>query len=163
MACIICGILSEVGVKLSKVSIAGMLMAAAVVAAAGAFGGMWAWTQWQAAQVRSAEQAASAAAAAERASPKGVQRDVVRSFLNDPDSAQFRDDRPALRGKGVWCGEVNARNRMGGLVGYTRYVAQVNEDRELGKVLDDVYFEQTNTTGKDYRGSFESKWRAFCE
>lgn len=39
----------------------------------------------------------------------------VRYLLYDPDSAQFRNQ---FR----WCGEVNAKNRMGGYVGFTRYV-----------------------------------------
>ena len=45
---------------------------------------------------------------------------AVRDSLVDPQSAQFRNDR---NGKGTAiCGEVNARNQMGGYVGFQRYV-----------------------------------------
>ena len=39
----------------------------------------------------------------------------VRSFLKDPDSAQFRELREVSGGV---CGEYNAKNAMGGYVGY---------------------------------------------
>lgn len=133
------------------------------LAAAGSFGGMWAWSEWQQAQVRSAAQAASAAAAAERQSPRGVQREVVKGFMFDPESAQFRNDVPAVRGgDGVWCGEINGRNRMGGMVGFTRYVAEVYTDRELASVMDRVHFERNGTGARDDDG-FPNKWRIFCE
>ena len=44
---------------------------------------------------------------------------IVKLHLNDPDSAVFRNSFKAKRGKDVWCGEVNAKNRMGGMVGFT--------------------------------------------
>lgn len=43
--------------------------------------------------------------------------------LNDPDSAKFRNER-FIGGwtlSGVMCGEVNAKNRLGGYIGYTSY------------------------------------------
>lgn len=51
--------------------------------------------------------------------------DKVKADLNDPDSAQFRN----VKVFGDWsrsevavCGEVNAKNRMGGYVGYTSFI-----------------------------------------
>lgn len=53
-------------------------------------------------------------------------RKPVLAQLNDPDSAQFRNERAigdwTLDGT-VLCGEVNTKNRMGGYVGYTPYEA----------------------------------------
>jgi hypothetical protein len=51
----------------------------------------------------------------------------VRSGLNDPDSASFRNEKyvPAsakIKASAV-CGEVNAKNRMGGFVGFSRFIA----------------------------------------
>lgn len=43
-------------------------------------------------------------------------RDAVRARLKDPDSAQFRN-------QAGWCGEVNAKNSLGGYVGYRRFIA----------------------------------------
>lgn len=89
-------------------------------------------------------------------SPDAVAKSVVKSKLNDPDSAVFRNQFKAQRGgEGVWCGEVNARNRMGGMVGFTRYVVEVYPDRSI-EVLDQVHFDQ----GQD---TFQSKWRLMCE
>lgn len=90
------------------------------------------------------------------ASPEAVSKAVVRAKLNDPDSAVFRNHVLAKRGgEGVWCGEVNARNRMGGMVGFTRYVVSVYPDREVD-VLDKVTFDDGQQDG------FEGKWRLMC-
>lgn len=44
---------------------------------------------------------------------------AVRFNLKDPDSAQFRNIRQPSTG--VVCGEVNAKNAMGGYVGFQRF------------------------------------------
>ena len=46
----------------------------------------------------------------------------VLDRLNDPGSAQFRDVKLHTK-TGAGCGEVNAKNRMGGYVGFTLFVA----------------------------------------
>jgi hypothetical protein len=47
---------------------------------------------------------------------------VVRNALTDPDSANFRD--VYLTPKGVIvCGQVNAKNRYGGYVGFRRFIS----------------------------------------
>ncbi len=40
---------------------------------------------------------------------------TVRASLNDPDSAQFREVRQSKRNNTIWCGQVNAKNRFGGM------------------------------------------------
>lgn len=45
--------------------------------------------------------------------------DAVKESLFDPNSAEFRNDHVAS--DGTVCGEVNAKNRMGGYVGFTDY------------------------------------------
>ncbi len=59
-------------------------------------------------------------------------RNAVKEKLNDPASAQFRNDRvteaeAGIKAKGGFyvCGEVNAKNRMGGYTGFTQYVASI--------------------------------------
>lgn len=46
----------------------------------------------------------------------------VLDRLNDPGSAQFREVKLYAK-SGAGCGEVNAKNRMGGYVGFTLFVA----------------------------------------
>ena len=46
----------------------------------------------------------------------------VMDVLKDPDSAKFRGVK-FFRRSGAGCGEVNAKNSMGGYVGYTWFVA----------------------------------------
>jgi len=50
---------------------------------------------------------------------------IVKQNLIDPGSAEFRNSRLSRENKGVWCGEVNAKNRMGGMAGFTRYILMV--------------------------------------
>jgi hypothetical protein len=95
-------------------------------------------------------------------SQEGLQADYVRLFLNDPDSAQFRDVKQSKRETKAWCGELNARNRMGGMAGFTRYVVLLPEDarstlshdRETAKLLAGFH-----TEGSD---GFDAKWRLWC-
>lgn len=50
-------------------------------------------------------------------------RQPVLEKLNDPDSAKFRNERfvGGWTISGVMCGEINAKNRMGGYIGYVKY------------------------------------------
>ena len=85
---------------------------------------------------------------------------AVLAKLNDPDSAKFGESFKSKRGDNVWCGEVNAKNRMGGYVGMTRYVVDVwvEGQNDFSKVV----FENT-TTSVDPVDLFDGRWRAFCE
>lgn len=50
----------------------------------------------------------------------------VRAHLADPESARFQNLRFFSHSKAV-CGQVNAKNRMGGYVGFTSFVLLPNE------------------------------------
>lgn len=52
--------------------------------------------------------------------------DQVRQQLNDPESAQFRNVRlfsDWTPGNSALCGEVNAKNKMGGYVGFQHFTS----------------------------------------
>lgn len=73
----------------------------------------------------------------------------IVSTLKDPGSATFRQER--LKGS-VICGEVNARNSLGGYVGFKRYVSTAlrsatEETGTLGWIPDDA--EAGKTRGID--------------
>jgi len=104
----------------------------------------------------------------ERLSPAAGQRTVVRDHLSDPDSAKFRNDHASARDAKVWCGEVNARNRMGGMAGYARYIVYLPASPELAGITDEVFLERRDqdTASKDPTSDsavFQSKWSVFCE
>jgi hypothetical protein len=48
-------------------------------------------------------------------------RQPILAFLKDPSSAEFRNER--LGSSGAVCGEVNAKNAMGGYVGFKKYIS----------------------------------------
>ncbi|MFC5548175.1 hypothetical protein [Massilia aerilata] len=64
-------------------------------------------------------------------------RTPMTRLLKDPASAQFRDER--LTRAGVLCGEVNAKNSMGGYIGFRKYIS-VNEQS--------VYIEHDGVLGE---------------
>lgn len=61
--------------------------------------------------------------------------EMVKGRLKDPFSAHFRDVRQTSDGKYV-CGQVNARNAMGGYVGYRQFVAILERDKEPALWID---------------------------
>lgn len=85
----------------------------------------------------------------------------IKDWASDPDSVVLRDLRQSKRDKEVWCGEVNARNRMGGMVGFQRFVfaqpgfGDFSSDAELKRILAEMTLETADT--------FQSKYRLFCE
>ncbi|EPD35472.1 hypothetical protein EZI45_19130 [Delftia tsuruhatensis] len=64
-------------------------------------------------------------------------RKPVLAELKDPDSAQFRNER-LVRKAGftlegtILCGEVNAKNEMGGFAGYKPFASAANGRAEIG-------------------------------
>lgn len=56
-----------------------------------------------------------------KASPEIVVIELVRKSLNDPESARFEEVTFNTNTK-FGCGRVNSKNRMGGYVGFTRFV-----------------------------------------
>jgi hypothetical protein len=53
--------------------------------------------------------------------PEMDAKEAVKRLLRDPDSAQFEKLTRNESSK-VWCGTVNAKNRMGGYEGYIRFM-----------------------------------------
>ncbi|WP_148280125.1 hypothetical protein [Rubrivivax gelatinosus] len=53
--------------------------------------------------------------------PEAEVKEAVRQLLTDPESAQFRDMERNSK-TGAWCGTVNSKNRLGGYVGFNRFV-----------------------------------------
>lgn len=96
---------------MNKVLLIGMAVAVAV-------GGTVAWKRHQR---EVAEQARLEAIAKERRDLIDKARSQVVGVLKDPGSAQFRGEQwyPESR---TLCGELNAKNSMGGYVGYKKFV-----------------------------------------
>lgn len=63
--------------------------------------------------------------------PVDMVKQRVAEALNDPDSAKFRfvEANPKTGGG---CGEVNARNRMGGYVGFTAFILFADGEVRFG-------------------------------
>lgn len=86
-------------------------------------------------------------------------QEIVKLRLNDPDSAQFRNVKQNPNDKDVWCGELNAKNKLGGYVGFSRYVMQTIGFDSLK--ASEVFVSRFLVDGKD--GEFSAAWRLFCE
>lgn len=67
-------------------------------------------------------------------------REPVLSSLSDPDSAKFRNETlisPWRANNSVLCGEINAKNRMGGYSGYRSFATGIDGDQNRGaEVID---------------------------
>lgn len=83
-------------------------------------------------------------------------RQAVLEELRDPDSARFRNVRYLMlaNGTAAFCGEVNARNNLGGYVGYVRFKALVSNRGASSADLDAS--EGLNAA------AFENRWRQTC-
>lgn len=57
-------------------------------------------------------------------------QDAIKSRLKDPDSARFRDVY-IFDGTDFVCGEVNAKNSMGGYTGFTTFMASLIVEGEV--------------------------------
>jgi hypothetical protein len=142
-----------------------MFVLAAVAVAAGVFGGQYLWHTYQVRQAAAAAAAAQAAAEAEASTPMAKQRVAVLEKLHHPESAVFRNVRQSKVDPSMWCGEVNARNALGGMVGFTRYTATVltegKKDILLSASIDPA------GPGRDAQGPlatmFQEEWRQLCE
>jgi hypothetical protein len=75
---------------------------------------------------------------------KSIVKDRVLTRLHDPDSAKFRNVKYFRKTDGG-CGEVNAKNMMGGYVGFTGFVALPNGDVLLAP---EDYSQKTDTQQK---------------
>jgi hypothetical protein len=143
------------------VSNAKFVVTVGVVTLVSAFAGGLAWSEFQAWRERQRLEEARAAVEAEKRTPRGRQREAVKRHLVDPESAQFRNDDKGPRYSSktpAWCGEVNARNRMGGLTGFTRYVAFFDEEDDADLEL--VYLDEGSG---DKLSMFKTAWRLHCQ
>lgn len=59
---------------------------------------------------------------------------AVRRGLIDPDSARFRWY-PQMRDDGIYCGFVNAKNRMGGYTGFTLFMSLIGKRADGTQVV----------------------------
>jgi hypothetical protein len=84
----------------------------------------------------------------------------VRSSLKDPDSGQFRGLKYFRNGdRHVLCGEVNARNSFGGMVGFTDFYAWKNTSRTMGNVV----IAPPESSDRSKRISFLENMLHFCQ
>lgn len=136
-----------------------------VAVGAGVFGGQMGWQAYSQHKAEAAAAAASAAAAAEAKTPRGLQRAQVLEQLHDASDAQFRNERPSTKGEDTWCGEVNARNRMGAKVGFTRYMVDI-------KIMDgevlwaSARFDHPDPIGDEAKAAaagFQASWARYCQ
>lgn len=87
-------------------------------------------------------------------------RKPILAMMGDPDSAKFRSERyfgDWTGRNGILCGEVNAKNRMGGYVGYQWF----KSTSERGQVEPDYEKVQNDTAGRDrcdFGGLEIAKW-----
>lgn len=72
-------------------------------------------------------------------------RQPVLSELKDPDSAKFRNEKVRggfTVGTAYLCGEVNAKNQMGGYVGYKKFWALKGKAADVeSEILDAAYID----------------------
>ena len=71
---------------------------------------------------------------------------ILKSTLNDPDSAQFRNQNKL-------CGEVNAKNSFGGYIGFTKFI--ITEEK--------IYFENEYQDSQISIDGFNSLWDLLCK
>lgn len=94
-------------------------------------------------------------------SPEARHKEMVRHLLKDPDSAQFRGVFRSPRDTETWCGALNAKNSMGGLTGFKRYVLTVPKD--LDPVKDRDLFLLLAKFFDEGSSGYDGRWKAFCE
>lgn len=132
------------------------IVGALCLATLGTFAGNWAWSAFSASRQAAAADAASAATAAFALTPQGRAQAAVRRQMHDPGSAVFRNEFAAKSVPGTWCGEVNGRNLMGGMVGFARFVVDLQEHAELAD-LDEAQIEPVRDAG-----AFNQRYLALC-
>jgi hypothetical protein len=104
-------------------------------------------------------------------SPRAKARDVVKGQLFDPQSAEFRNERTTDMGN--VCGEVNAKNRMGGYVGFSRYIYLKDGSSAFVTQGDPDFKEYYRDRENEFSRSgafdkisaaclFETSWDIFC-
>lgn len=137
-------------------------MLVVLLAAAGAFGGSWAWQAYQQRQLAAQAEVARLAAEMEAKTPRGRARAALRRVLHDPESAQFSAER-AGRQADVWCGIVNAKNRMGGFVGARRFYVDLMPDAELAEMDEPDFEPDPDRAERVLLDLFNARFKARCQ
>jgi hypothetical protein len=101
-----------------------------------------------------------------------ARREVIKKMMKDPDSAVFRNERLV---DGKYCGEYNAKNSMGGMVGFRRFyfipgaMWQADESPVVPLVVGGIWLDdamakfKNGTATEDERDRyFASIWKAYC-
>lgn len=134
---------------------------ASVASAAGVAAALWGWSHHTQRQHSLAAQAAASAAEAQRATPQGRQRAAIERILNDPASAQFRNEARSTRDAQAWCGEINARNRMGGMAGFSRYAVRLPDDPTLDAFSAEIYLEPGSRDSPEH-ARWQASYDGYC-
>lgn len=103
--------------------------------------------------------AAQAVAKVPDESPDDFHRRIVKLHLTDPDSAVFRQPFKAKYGGDVWCGEINAKNRYGGMAGFRRYIAEMPPP---ATAKDDRSLVEASWVTPEGADGFDAKWNLMC-
>lgn len=140
--------------KLASIAFASALM--------GTLLALWLWQTLTEHRAAIEMDAANDLSEARRKSPIGRQEEAIKRYLNDPNSAMFRSERHSKVSKEFWCGEVNAKNRMGGMVGYVRYVVELHDDPDLAD-LDSPKVENSNRASTSDNYDFNLYWSGYCQ
>lgn len=93
--------------------------------------------------------------------------DALKHSLSDPESAEFRGLRVVVREQieFVLCGEINAKNRMGGYVGYRPFfVMALANDHERVVIQTEIAPATSldETTESDGASLFEAHYASYC-
>lgn len=94
--------------------------------------------------------------------PVRAAKAAIEKDLRDPASVQYRGVR--VSGTLYACGEVNAKNAMGGYVGFTRFVSSGTEDAQVYFDAPDIGNDRTGLPGWRAASAslFRDRWEAHC-
>jgi hypothetical protein len=87
-------------------------------------------------------------------------RKLLEASLTDPGSVQYRGlfSNELTPGKKYICGEYNAKNQMGGYVGYRRFIADLNGGTAFTEARED----DLGPNAKLAAGTFGLQWSVYC-
>jgi hypothetical protein len=86
-----------------------------------------------------------------------VAETAVKETMYDAESARFRNVARAPGTAITWCGEVNGKNRFGGMVGFKRFVVLLDPRRPTDPRDATVHIETDNDDS-----SFQGRWNVYC-
>ncbi len=86
---------------------------------------------------------------------------ILKRWANDPESLRLEEMQQSKRDPEVWCGRLNARNRMGGMAGFKKFVIsapgvyELRADAELVVIFSNITFED--------QPGFAARRSLYCE